>query len=70
MSTVLTPVARGWLARYARWAENRRIHAQRMQTYRRTRRELAWLTNRELADLGLSRYDLDRVARESAFGVA
>lgn len=34
--------------------------------YRETVRELSKLTNRELADLGIARIDIARVAREGA----
>lgn len=34
--------------------------------YRAAVRELSLLSDRELADLGLSRYDIDMVARRSA----
>ena len=36
------------------------------QRYRAAVRELSLLSDRELADLGLSRYDIDMVARRSA----
>ena len=36
------------------------------QTYRRTVAELEMLTDRELNDIGLGRWDIRRVARESA----
>ncbi|WP_262028907.1 DUF1127 domain-containing protein [Microvirga sp. Mcv34] len=35
--------------------------------YRETVRELAQLSDRELADLGIARYDIARVAREATF---
>ncbi len=35
--------------------------------YRQTVRELARLSNRRLADLGIARSDITRVARKSAF---
>jgi uncharacterized protein YjiS (DUF1127 family) len=35
--------------------------------YRASVRALSHLTKRELADIGLSRSDIDNVARESAF---
>jgi uncharacterized protein YjiS (DUF1127 family) len=35
--------------------------------YRETVRELAQLSDRELSDLGIARYDISRVARETAF---
>lgn len=40
----------------------------RRAVYNQTVRELNVLTNRELADLGLSRYDIETVAREAAYG--
>jgi uncharacterized protein YjiS (DUF1127 family) len=36
--------------------------------YRRTVEELSYLTERELADIGLSRSDIDLVARNCAAG--
>lgn len=39
---------------------------RRHRIYSRTRAELSALTDRELADLGISRFDIDRVAREAA----
>ena len=35
--------------------------------YRETVRELARLSDRELADLGIARFDIGRVARRSVF---
>ncbi|KLK91485.1 hypothetical protein AA309_19720 [Microvirga vignae] len=35
--------------------------------YRQTVSELSELSDRELADLGIARFDIARVARESAF---
>lgn len=40
----------------------------RRAVYAQTLRELDALTNRELADLALSRTDIARVAREAAYG--
>lgn len=37
--------------------------------YKKTVRELGNLTNKELNDIGISRYDIDRLAREQAYGV-
>lgn len=46
------------------------IEAQEKRaTYRRTLRELEALSNRELADLGLSRSGIRRVALEAAYNV-
>ena len=44
---------------FADWAEQRRV-------YRTTLNELTELSDRDLADLGLHRADLRRVAREAA----
>jgi uncharacterized protein YjiS (DUF1127 family) len=38
---------------------------KRWNRYNRTRRELDLLTDRELADLGIMRSDIPRIARES-----
>jgi uncharacterized protein YjiS (DUF1127 family) len=38
----------------------------RRRAYRDTRRQLAWLTDRELADLGIMRCDIDAVSRAAA----
>jgi uncharacterized protein YjiS (DUF1127 family) len=39
---------------------------RRWQRYNRTVSELSHLSNRELSDLGLSRSDIPRIAREAA----
>ena len=39
---------------------------QQNQLYRQTMHELSRLSNRELADLGLCRYDIHRVAMETS----
>lgn len=46
-----------------------KLIGQRLANWRRYRaavRELSLLSDRELADLGLSRYDIEMVARQSA----
>ncbi len=43
-----------------------RDFAQRRAIYRRTYDELSMLNDRELADLGLSRYDIPMIARRAA----
>lgn len=40
----------------------------RRAAYHRTLTELDRLSNSELADLGFSRYDLPRIARETVYG--
>ena len=47
----------GLRARYSAW-----------KVYRQTRNELAVLSDRELADLGLHRSGIDAVAMEAAYG--
>lgn len=42
--------------------------AQRRKMYRTTVDELSALSNRDLADLGLGRADIRRVALEAAYG--
>lgn len=44
-----------------------RAHFHRWMQYRENVRELNGCTDRELSDLGLSRGDIHRVAREAAF---
>lgn len=48
-------------------AMNLRTHFHRWMQYRENIRELSGCTDRELYDLGLSRADIHRVAREAAF---
>ncbi|WP_377069429.1 DUF1127 domain-containing protein [Roseovarius ramblicola] len=43
-------------------------HASAWMAYRRTVRELSGLSNRDLADLGLHRSEIRRVARDSVYG--
>lgn len=40
----------------------------RRRVYNRTLEELRGLTDRELADLGISRFSIAQVAREAAYG--
>lgn len=49
-----------------RWAEALGAALRRRAAYRRTLEELNVLSDRELADLGFSRCDLPRIARDSA----
>lgn len=44
-----------------------RARSARRRIYRQTFRELSALTNRELADLGLSRSEIRRVAYQAAY---
>lgn len=45
-----------------------KVMIARRAVYNQTVRELGVLTDRELADLGLSRFDIPAVAREAAYG--
>ncbi|MEO0938471.1 MAG: DUF1127 domain-containing protein [Pseudomonadota bacterium] len=56
-----------FFAAVARLADAARIHAARRRVYRMTYSELAGLSNRELADLGLARTHISRIAREAAY---
>lgn len=38
------------------------------RNYRRTVRELEKMTDRELQDIGITRYDIENLARETAYG--
>lgn len=52
----------------AKFLANARNHMARRAVYRQTLRELGELSNRELADLGLSRSNIRSVAYEAAWG--
>ncbi len=54
--------------RIAGWVNSLRQAALRRAVYERTVRELHSLTNRELADLGISRLSIEDVARAAAYG--
>jgi uncharacterized protein YjiS (DUF1127 family) len=41
------------------------VKLRKIQKYRRTVHELERLTNRDLADLGIARCDIERIARQS-----
>ena len=45
-----------------------RADAAKRAAYRETRRQLLQLTDRELEDLGVARWDIDAVARRSVYG--
>jgi uncharacterized protein YjiS (DUF1127 family) len=54
--------------RFARLVKDLRVAMERRRVYNRTVRELSALSSRELADLGLSRTMITRVAIEAAYG--
>jgi uncharacterized protein YjiS (DUF1127 family) len=45
-----------------------RADAEKRAAYRETRSQLMALTDRELDDLGVSRWEIDAVARHSVYG--
>lgn len=51
------------------WMTNLRTAFRDYQAYRATVQELKALTDRELADIGTTRSDAPRLAREAIYGV-
>lgn len=49
-----------------RLRDHLRAHHRRNAIYRKTVNELSGLSNRELADIGISRAQIDEIAREAA----
>ncbi len=60
----VTSFADGVVALFREWTEA----LARRVAYHRTRDELSVLTDRELDDLGVSRWEIDRVARNAVYG--
>lgn len=58
----------GFADRAIRLVRSLREAAERRRVYTRTIRELRGLSARELADLGIHRSMITRVAREAAYG--
>jgi len=58
----------GLFRRLSNAVANYREMRQRNRVFRQTRRELNALTERELADLGIARSMITRIAREAAYG--
>ncbi len=54
--------------RFQGFVKDLRVALDRRAVYNRTIRELRALSNRDLADLGLSREMITRVALEAAYG--
>ncbi|GAA6180044.1 MULTISPECIES: DUF1127 domain-containing protein [unclassified Shimia] len=54
------------VGRLVRSIETWRLNQKRQASYARTVKELSRLTNNELADIGLSRGDIEDVARQGA----
>jgi len=61
-------VESGLFRRLSNAVTNYREMRQRNRVFRQTRRELNALTERELADLGIARSMITRIAREAAYG--
>lgn len=61
-------VETGFFRRLSNALANYREMRQRNRVFRQTRRELNALTERELADLGIARSMITRIAREAAYG--
>jgi len=61
-------VESGIFRRLSNAVANYREMRQRNRVFRQTRRELNALTERELADLGIARSMITRIAREAAYG--
>ncbi|AXC49524.1 DUF1127 domain-containing protein [Paracoccus suum] len=60
----------GVASRVSVMLENLRVARARRSIYRQTVRELGALSDRDLADLGLSRGSIRQVARDAADGLA
>lgn len=58
----------GLVDRVAATAQALRTRVEAYKVYRTTQGELSLLSNRELADLGLSRSMIKRIAIEAAYG--
>lgn len=61
-------IGNGLADRIATWVKSIKLAAQRRAVYDQTVRELNSLTNRELADLGIARLNIEDVARVAAYG--
>ncbi|WP_112324039.1 DUF1127 domain-containing protein [Oceanibium sediminis] len=66
--TTTTTAGNGLFARIARVFARIQQSLAESREFRRTYNELNSLSDRELADLGLNRMDLSRVARDTVYG--
>ena len=57
----------GWQSRWTAAMIDLRARMARHRLYRQTRHELAVLSDRELADLGLHRSEIGRIAWQAAY---
>lgn len=67
MNTTRT-ASNGWSDRFAAVIATAKLAMQRRRVFNQTVRELDSLSSRELADLGLHRSMITRIAREAAYG--
>ena len=68
LANELHSVESGILRRLSAMVANFREARQRGRVFRQTLRELNALTERELADLGIARSMITRIAHEAAYG--
>ena len=61
-------IGSGFADRITAFAASVKLAAQRRAVYEKTVRDLKALSNRELADLGIARLNIEDVARVAAFG--
>ncbi|MFN0114626.1 MAG: DUF1127 domain-containing protein [Paracoccaceae bacterium] len=65
---VLRYAQSGFAGRIAAYFADLRAARKRQAVYRQTLRELNALSDRDLTDMGISRWTLESVAREAAYG--
>lgn len=68
MASEIRSVETGLFARVTAIVNGLREQRRRYRMYRETRNELRDLTDRELADIGLHRSQIDAIAVEAAYG--
>lgn len=68
MASEIRSVETGLFARVTAIVNGLREQRRRYRMYRETRNELRELTDRELADIGLHRSQIDAIAVEAAYG--
>ncbi|MFZ5710664.1 MAG: DUF1127 domain-containing protein [Pseudomonadota bacterium] len=65
---VLRHADSGLVGKFTAYLAEYRAARKRHNVYRETLAELNALSDRDLADMGMSRFMLDEVAREAAYG--
>ena len=66
--TITRAARKGLLDRLAQFVEAAQTAVRQRQVYAQTVAELTALTDRELADLGISRLSIPELAHEAAYG--